>query len=209
MTESVLTDNGVSEASLVSRRRAFQLAGAAALSATALATALSSSARAEITLPTNDTALDDADRALVGYAVSLELACVALYDAMIPKVSGDVKALGETLRNHHDVHGKACAALAGSANPNVANATMLAEYIEGFTNADVATAWDVEERMVASHLFLLGVVKGTKASETLAAIINADAAHAAVLASLSGNPALVEVERTAGVFAPADYAVVI
>jgi Ferritin-like domain len=195
---------------VVSRRRAFQLAGAASLSAAALATALASTASAGIEVPSNPTALDDADRALVGYAVSLELACVQLYTSMVAsnKLTGDAQAVVKTLADHHSVHRQACAALAGAANPNVANATVVAEFTAKFAGGDLTAAWQLENRMVASHLYLIGAVKATKGSETLASIMNADCAQAAVLGSLSGNESLVEVENVAGVFDPAKYSVV-
>jgi hypothetical protein len=198
------------EPGLVTRRRAFQLAGAAALSTAALATALSSTASAKIEMPTIPTDLDEQDRNLLGYAVSLEMGCVELYSLLMKAggLSDDAAAVAATVRDHHEIHGRACAALAGNSNPYTANATMVDEYIAGFTGGDLASAWEVEERMVASHLALLGLVKGAKGSESLGSIINADAAHAAVLATMSGNEPLVEVERVAGVFDPAKYAVV-
>jgi Ferritin-like domain len=203
-------DTTETNAGLVSRRRAFQLAGAAALSTAALATALSSTASAEIEMPSIPTELDEADRDLLGYAVTLEMACVALYSSLMTSggLSSEAGAVAATLRDHHEIHGRACAALAGNSNPYTANATMVDEYAAGFAGGDLASAWEVEERMVASHLALLGLVKGAKGSESLGSIINADAAHAVVMATLSGNEPLVEVERVAGVFDPAKYAVV-
>jgi hypothetical protein len=201
--DSALTsasDPGILEAT-VGRRRALQLAGAAALTGTALAAATGAVspglASAEIVLPKLDTELTENDKAIFGDAETFELAVVDLYKLLVGATSGDEQAIALAIHDHHVIHASACAALAGGIGTGEPNPLLFDQLVDPFSAGDLAMARQLEEAMISTHLELLGVVTSVKGSETLGAIINADAAHAAVLAELVGEYPLTEAESIA------------
>lgn len=135
--------------------------------------------------PTND------DLPLLGFAQSLELAAVALYDiALAGKELGDDRALFTTLREAHLAYTQVLSALLGRQAPGAVLDAAVTQFQDGFggsTKDVLAAAYDLEATALATHDELIGVLLGTDGVALITSILIAEARHCTVLADLAGS----------------------
>ena len=135
--------------------------------------------------PTND------DLALLGFAQSVELAAVALYDiALTGTRLGVDRALFTTLREAHLAYTQVLSALLGKHAPGTVLDAAVTQFQAGFggsTKDVLAAAYDLEAIALATHDDLIGKLLGTDGVALIASILIAEARHCTVLADLAGS----------------------
>lgn len=132
----------------------------------------------------------DDDVTLLGFAQSLELAAVELYDQALGGGSvDDQTSLLTTLREAHQAYAHVLGGFLGTKADGVASAEVSEQFGEGFGGSlddVVAAAYDLETTAVATHTELIGMLEGTEGAALLASVLVAEARHATVLADLAG-----------------------
>lgn len=131
------------------------------------------------------------DTALLGFAQSMELAAVQLYNVALATdgLSDDVRHIITTISQAHLSYTQSITALLGRDAPG----TPLPEAVETFGDAFsgdeasiVEAAATLEDTAVATHTELLGQLQGTDGAQLLAAITIAEARHSLVFNDLAG-----------------------
>ena len=132
------------------------------------------------------------DTTLVAFVRDVELAAVALYGRVAPRLHGPsaVAAAGDFVR-HHAAHARLLADFAaqgdGRIEPSVAQAVN-AEFAAATSEAELLAALETfERRLAATHQDVLRRCTGTDAVHTLAAIQPVEMAHAAFYAVVAGK----------------------
>lgn len=134
-----------------------------------------------------------ADVELLSFAIGLELAMVDLYGKNAAGSKDDAKAVAELFGANHRAAAQALAGLVGRAAPTSRNAAFFAEHAPKVTGAATeASAYlaSLENALVATHLKVLGSLKGVDGASLVASILPIEARQAAVLVGLSGSTEL-------------------
>ena len=171
MTDSAVADQA--ESDRPTRRALF---GAGVIGA-ALAMAGSRSASAA----TNG--LSQSDVALVGFAISLELAARDLYDEAIK--TGATGQVWDVLREHHESYAQRLAGIAGVPADSPSSEVFDA-FVGGFKGLTRSAAFEFENIAAATHTELLGLVGDQDAAKAIASIIAIESRHATLLAGYAG-----------------------
>ncbi|MGD9796180.1 MAG: hypothetical protein AB7V43_22165 [Acidimicrobiia bacterium] len=204
----------------ISRRSALRSAalGSVALGAGGIgAVALATNAQAEIVLPTLSATATDADRKLLGFLTSLELAAATAY-GLVPAtklVSAANLATLAVFGDHHTQHAAGYTGFAGADSVTAPNATLLKEMTSAINEAkDVRDLFgalsELEDRLAATGSFALSQLEGTDGAKRVASVMNIDARTSVVLAGLAGKATtdyLPTFQSVAEAFAVADYPV--
>jgi hypothetical protein len=155
-----------------------------------------------------------ADQPLLTYAQSCELACEALYEQALGAGGLDTAQLEAVtvLRRHHQDNADLLAGVNGIDAARSANQSIVAEYERDVTQDDrdqrVQSLLDLEERMAATHLSLLGVLEGTDGAKRIASILSAVSRRCVVLGQSSQADQvdfLPAFERVARAFSPDEF----
>jgi rubrerythrin len=138
------------------------------------------------------------DLDIAAYAVTVELAAVAAYQAAIKtgKLSPGSVTVGKSFAGHHNQHAGAFAALIGQANgkaPTTANAAVLKAFGPMIASApDEAAvlniAYQIEEAAAATYLYSLGALNNKVAAGAVATILPIESQHAVVLGTALKKP---------------------
>jgi len=132
----------------------------------------------------------DGDVSLLGFAQTLELAAVALYDqALGGDAVADQASLLATLRESHQAYAQVLSGFLGTKADGVASTDVVEQFGDGFGGSldDVlAAAYALETTALATHTELVGQLEGTEGAALLSSILVAEARHATVLADLAG-----------------------
>jgi rubrerythrin len=166
-------------------------------SASTTSAAATSTSTATTVAPTTTTAPpqqpSNADKVLMAFAQSLELALVAAYGtaAAEKKLDASVATVFATFASHHREHGQSFAAYAGKAATGTANQTLVADLTRRLRaardQADVLRiALEVEQAAAASYASAIGQLEGTDPSTVVAAILPIEASHAVVIGEALG-----------------------
>lgn len=135
-----------------------------------------------------------ADAALLSYALGLEFAMVDIYARATSGAKDDLKAVAELFGAHHRAAAQSLTGLLGRKAPTGRNEKFYAEQSKkasGGSAEETATHLaGLENAMVATHLKVLGALRGTDGAALVASIIPIEARQAAVLVGLSGSTAL-------------------
>src|SRR4051794_12956580 len=136
------------------------------------------------------------DAGIAAFAESVELAAVAAY--MAAAQSGKVTTpavlqAATTFAGHHQEHGAAFGAAAGSASTKKANQKLLdmvAPQIQAAAdqNAVLEIAYGLENAAAATYLFALGALTSKAALKLTASILPVESQHAVVLGTVLGKP---------------------
>jgi Ferritin-like domain len=172
-------------------RGSLVVGGAAALVAGPLATGAAATGTTTTAPPKRP---QEGDFALLGWAQSLELAAVAVYDAAL--ASGRLSAVATTVATmfarHHSDHADAIGGLAGKSALGIANPALVAEFGPKVTAASseaavLTIAYDLENAAAATYGLALGVLLGTNAAALVASIQPIESRHAVVLGDVLGK----------------------
>ena len=135
-----------------------------------------------------------ADAALLSYALGLEFAMVDIYARATAAAKDDLKAVAELFGAHHRAAAQSLTGLLGRKATIGRNEKFFAEQsakAAGGTTRDIAAHLaGLENAMVATHLKVLGTLRGIDGAALVASIIPIEARQAAVLVGLSGSTAL-------------------
>ncbi|HEY0518008.1 MAG TPA: ferritin-like domain-containing protein [Ilumatobacteraceae bacterium] len=141
--------------------------------------------------PTRPTA-DDVT--LLGFAQSVELAARDLYDVALGTKAFDdnTRAVIAAIREAHDAYATSLSGLLGRQAPQKADAMGqdLASTFSGAEDTILASAANLESTAVATHLEILGKLKGTDGAGLLASILIVEGRHGTVLNYLNGATSL-------------------
>ncbi len=134
------------------------------------------------------------DIATLGFALGLERSMTDLYVLAAAKVGKDNQAVFEAFGEHHKAYAQSLAGLLGRTAPANRNEAFFdafsAAAAAGSSSEIAATFQALENGFVATHLTVLGSLRGTTGAELIASIIATEARHATVLGSLSGKSGL-------------------
>jgi hypothetical protein len=155
----------------------------------------------------------DADRDLLAFANTLELAAAELYQVALSEGSldEDTTAIAVGFADHHRQYAEAIAGLIGSDAPNRANEAVvraLENSFEGDQESILEAAFELESAAAATHLELLGELRGTDGAALVASIQPIEARQAVVLGDAAGLPlgeTVPELESTDAALAPDDF----
>ena len=135
-----------------------------------------------------------ADAALLSYALGLEFAMVDIYARAAAGAKDDMKAVAELFGAHHRAAAQSLTGLLGRKAPTSRNEKFFAEQSTkaagGTTKEAAAHLAGLENAMVATHLKVLGTLRGIDGAALVASIIPIEARQAAVLVGLSGSTEL-------------------
>jgi hypothetical protein len=158
------------------------------------------------------------DVPLLGFAQSLELAAVQLYDQALPSVAEDLRPVLAVFRRHHQAYAEQLDGLLGRRAPNVPNETLVEERTPAFgaRTADGAlrAAYNLEIDLAASYTELLRTLRGTDGVALIASIQPIEARQAVVIGQATDvsdedlMPLLEGQEPGATVLTPTDYPIV-
>ncbi len=139
------------------------------------------------------------DTIIAGYAQSLELAAVAAYEALAPKLSGEVLGVATMFAGHHGDHAEAFGAIAGDdarpeANEKLVDAvspalSALSEAREGpeLTDQILLMANNIENQAAFTYAAAMELLMDPKYAGATATILPIEAQHATVLAFARGK----------------------
>jgi hypothetical protein len=135
-----------------------------------------------------------ADAALLSFALSLEFAMVDIYARATAGAKDDLKSLTELFGAHHRAAAQSLTGLLGRKAPTGRNESFYAEQSKavsgGSAKETAAHLAGLENAMVATHLKVLGTLRGIDGAALVASIIPIEARQAAVMVGLSGATAL-------------------
>lgn len=134
-----------------------------------------------------------ADVNLLSFAIGLELAMIDLYAKHAAGVKGDAKAVAELFGANHRAAAQALAGLVGRKAPTTRNEAFYAEHAPKTTGDAKETAAymaGLENAMVATHLNVLGSLRGVDGAGLVASIVPIEARQATVLVGQSGSTSL-------------------
>jgi hypothetical protein len=155
-----------------------------------------------------------ADQPLLTYAQSCELACARLYEQALDAggLDGIQLEVVTVLRQHHLDNADVLAGLNATDAARGGNESIVGEYRRDVTQGDrdqrVQALLDLEERMAATHLSLLGVLEGTDGARRIASILSAISRRCVVLGQSSRADQadfLPSFERVATAFSPEEF----
>jgi hypothetical protein len=182
------------------------------------ADATTTSAKATTTTAPPRQASDD-DAKLLGFAQSIELAVVKVYQAAIDssRLSSAVAGIATLFQSHHLAHANAVASLAGRFAPGRANAALLVKVNPKLSTTNTEADWlkvafDLETAAAATYTFALGAIAGTDPAALVASIQPIEARHAMVFGDALGVPinqlvpSFEPSDAKGGALSPTDYA---
>ena len=190
-TLRTVTDDMAAAAHAASRRTflrgSLAAGGAAALVLGPLA-ASASAADAGTTTTAPPKTPQAGDLTLLGFAQSLELAAVGVYDAALAtgKLTDVPKLLAAAFKRHHTEHAEAIGGLAGKGAPGAANPGLLKLFADKVSAAKtendvLGVAFELENAAAATYAYALGSIVGTNPASLVASIQPIEARHAVVL----------------------------
>jgi hypothetical protein len=155
----------------------------------------------------------DADRELLTFANTLELAAAELYGVALAAgtLDDDTTAIVVGFADHHRQYAEAIAGLIGSDAPNQANEAVLREFeseFEGDQESILEAAFELEQAVAATHLAILGELRGTDGAALVASIQPIEARQAVVLGEMVGLPlaeTVPELESTDAALDPDEF----
>jgi rubrerythrin len=132
------------------------------------------------------------DTQIAGYAQSVELAAVQVYDGAAAMLSADVKPVGELFASHHRQHADAFGQVAGDDAVTAPNATLLAALgptLQGITDQAGALTFarQVENQAAYTYAYALTVLQDPAFASATATILPIEAQHATVLSIALGQ----------------------
>ncbi|CAN5659054.1 hypothetical protein BH24ACT5_BH24ACT5_13180 [soil metagenome] len=133
------------------------------------------------------------DVELLQFAESLELTARDLYQAAIDAGAGagDTADVFMTLLEDHEEYANAFSGLLGVDGARNRDDAVFDELMPDFDTDDVTAAatagYDLESAAIATHLDLLGRLRGVEGAKKIAALLVVEARHATVLAHLAGH----------------------
>lgn len=134
-----------------------------------------------------------ADVDLLSFAIGLELAMIDLYAKNAAGAKDDAKAVAELFGANHRAAAQALSGLVARKAPTTRNAAFFAEHapkVTGDAKETAAYMAGLENALVATHLKVLGSLRGVDGANLVASILPTEARHAAVLVGLSGSTSL-------------------
>ena len=149
-----------------------------------------------------------ADRALLAFANSAELAARDLYAAAasLPAFGADEKTMLVGFHDHHLAASQAIAGLIGKDAVNVREDAVYNAFRGKVMGSDKTAIYDalreLENTLVSTHVSLVGTLEGTEGSALVASILTIQARHAAALALLGGRALADALSNTAAPLAP-------
>jgi hypothetical protein len=171
-----VTDSAVADQADSDRPTRRALFGAGVIGA-ALAAAVSRPASAA------NNGLSEADASLVGFAISLELTARDLYDAALD--AGATGQVWHVMREQHESYAQRLSGIIG-VSADTRNDEVYDALVGGFRSTTAASAFDLENAAVATHVELLGEVVDTNSAAAMASIAAMESRHATVLAGIAG-----------------------
>lgn len=155
----------------------------------------------------------DADRQLLAFANTLELAVAELYGAALTSgaLDEDTTAIADAFADHHREYAEAIAGLIGSDAPNVANEAIvrsLRRSFDGDQESVLEAAFELETAAAATHLALLAELEGTDGAALVASIHPIEARQACVLGEAAEAPladTVPELETTDAALDPEEF----
>ena len=131
-----------------------------------------------------------ADVELLAFATGIELAMVDLYRRAASANQGDMKTVAELFTANHRAAAQALSGLIGRQAPRTRNEKFFAEH-SGFGDASgaketAAYLAGLENALVATHLGVLGTLRGIDGANLVASILPVEARQATVLVGMSG-----------------------
>ena len=134
------------------------------------------------------------DIATLGFALGLERSMTDLYTRATAKMGKDNQAVFAAFGEHHKAYAQALAGLLGRNAPTSRNEAFYDAFAQaaaaGSEKEIAATFQALENGFVATHLSVLGSLRGTNGAELIASIIAIEARHATVLGALAGKTGL-------------------
>lgn len=132
------------------------------------------------------------DRDLAAFAASLELAAVALYEAMAARLTPPASTLAALFASHHADHAAAFNAAAGPRAVRGPNPELMAALGPQLTTATdevaaLTVAYGLENKAAASHLNALDSLATVSLIRLTASVLPVEAQHAVVLGALLGK----------------------
>lgn len=131
-----------------------------------------------------------ADVDLLSFAIGLELAMIDLYGKNAAGSKGDAKAVAELFGANHRAAAQALVGLVGRKAPTSRNEAFYAEHaakVAGSSADAAAYMAALENSLVATHLKVLGALRGVDGASLVASILPIEARQAAVLVGLAGS----------------------
>ena len=144
---------------------------------------------------------DLTDTVIAGYAQSVELAAVAVYQAVLDKLPAEVQPVGELFAGHHQDHADAFGAAAGDDARPEANAKLVAfatptldavaaaDASEELTANILGFAKTIENQAAYTYVAAITLLKDPAYSAATSTILPIEAQHAVVLSLALGEPA--------------------
>ncbi|MEZ5216364.1 MAG: ferritin-like domain-containing protein [Ilumatobacteraceae bacterium] len=180
-----ITANG--ESRTAGRRRLLSAVGLgsalSALPVVARAAGAAGSARPRAATPSDEIAS-------LRLAQQLELSALALYEQAAEGLGGEpvvVAQLIDVLVLHHRAYADSLAGALGSSLIDLQEVPLAEQLNPADSAAVVATAIEVEGRLAATHLGLVGTVTDVGHAKLLASIATVEARHVAALTAISGG----------------------
>lgn len=137
--------------------------------------------------------LDDSE--LGAFGESIELAAAEAYEAAGGGglLSGAAIAMLNAFARHHRDHARTFGAQAGAKATGRANPRMRAAITGQLRGAPdqqsiLGIAFDVENALASTHLFVVGALKDPAALDAVATILPAESAHAVAIGTALGTP---------------------
>ncbi len=142
---------------------------------------------------TPTTVVPAVDVQFAAFAESLELAMVAVYETLLPKLTADRVAHAARFRDHHQEHAKQFATLAGSSATGRPNGALLAFVTPTAqavsTETDVlALAATLENQMTDTYAYALAVLGTDDIAARAIATLPVESAHASFLGAVAQRP---------------------
>jgi hypothetical protein len=155
----------------------------------------------------------ESDRELLAFANTVELAAAELYAIGLESggLDEDTTAIAVGFADHHRQAAEAIAGLIGADAPNEPNDAVvraLRSSFDGDQDAIVEAAFELESAAAATHLELLGELRGTDGAALVASIQPIEARQAVVLGDSIGLPlaeTVPEVESTDAALDPDEF----
>lgn len=151
------------------------------------------------------------DKALLGFAQSIELTIRNLYDVAIDLGSFDGPSLNavKAIREAHGAYAQSISGLLGRVAPNapiVALFNALKRDFSGSPDEVAAAARALENTAVATHIDIVGQLIGIDGSALIGSMLVVEARHATVLATIGGVAELSkQLASTGKALSPSDY----
>ena len=144
------------------------------------------------TAPPKQPTAGDVD--LLSYALGIEFAMIDIYSRAASAAKDDLKDVAKLFGANHRAAAQALTGLLGRKAPTGRNEAFYAEQstkAAGKDNKEIATVLaGLENALVATHLGVLGALRGIDGASLVASIIPTEARQAAVLVGLSGSTEL-------------------